>query len=155
FDYRVTLLEVIWALGWAMIALGAFVWLPRTLIATIALAMIVGHNLFDGVRSANPWWVFLHRPGFLHGPQGPVVFVAYPIVPWIGVTAIGFVLGHVSTWDAARRRTFLRRLAVGLPSAFVFLRFLNVYGDPFRWSAQASLTRTLIAFLDATKYPPS
>ena len=155
FDYRITLLEVIWALGWAMIALGVFVWLPRTAIVAIGLALIVGHNVFDGVRSANPWWVFLHRPGFLHPPPGPTVFVAYPVVPWIGVTAVGFVLGAVYAWSAERRRSFLLRLAVALPCAFVALRFLNVYGDPFRWSAQPSATRTAIAFLDATKYPPS
>jgi uncharacterized membrane protein len=155
FDYRVTLLEVIWALGWAMIALSALVWLPRKTIAAIGLTLIVGHNLFDGVRSASPWWTFLHRPGFLHTPPGPTVFGAYPIVPWIGVTAVGFVLGAVYEWSPERRRSFLLRLAFGLPCAFVALRFLNVYGDPFRWSAQPSATRTVIAFLDATKYPPS
>ena len=155
FDYRTTILEVIWALGWAMIALAGLVWLPRKVIAAVSLAMIVGHNAFDGIRSANPWWVFLHQPGFLVPPPGHVVFVAYPIVPWIGVTAIGFVLGGIYTWDPVRRRAFLLRLGVGLPCAFVFLRFLNVYGDPFRWSHQPTATQTVIAFLDAVKYPPS
>ena len=154
-DYRVTLLEVIWALGWAMIALAGFVWLPRAAIAIVSIAMIVGHNALDGVQSPNPWWVFLHRPGFLVAPPGRVVFAAYPIVPWIGVTAIGFVLGAIYRWDAARRRALLLRLGIALPSAFLILRFLNVYGDPFRWSSQPQRMRTLIAFLDATKYPPS
>jgi len=155
FDYRTTILEVIWALGWAMIALAGFVWLPRKAIAAVGLAMILGHNLLDGVRSANPLWVFLHRPGFLMPPPGHVVLAAYPIVPWIGVTAIGFVLGGIYAWEPTRRRTFLLRLAVVLPCAFVVLRFVNVYGDPFRWSAQPTTAHTLIAFLDATKYPPS
>ena len=155
FDYRVTILEVIWALGWAMIALAGFVWMPRKAIAAISLAMIFGHNLLDGLRSANPWWVFLHRPGFLIPPPGHAVFAAYPIVPWIGVTAIGFVLGGIYAWDPARRRAFLLRLAIVLPCAFVVLRFVNVYGDPFHWSVQPTGTHTLIAFLDATKYPPS
>ena len=155
FDYRTTILEVIWALGWAMIALAGFVWLPRKAIAAVSLVLIAGHNLLDGVRSTNPLWVFLHRPGFLVPPPGHVVFVAYPIIPWIGVTAIGFVLGGIYTWDRVRRRTLLLRLAVALPFAFAILRFINVYGDPFRWSAQPTTTRTLIAFLDATKYPPS
>jgi uncharacterized membrane protein len=155
FDYRTTILEVIWALGWAMIALAGFVWLPRKAIAAISIALIVGHNLLDGVRSANPWWVFLHRPGFLIRPPGHVVFAAYPIVPWIGVTAIGFVLGGIYAWEPARRRAFLLRLAIVFPCAFVVLRFVNAYGDPFRWSVQPTATHTLIAFLDATKYPPS
>jgi uncharacterized membrane protein len=155
FDYRTTILEVIWALGWAMIALAGFVWLPRKAIAVVSLTMIVGHNLLDGVRSTHPLWVFLHRPGFLVPPPGHVVFVAYPIIPWIGVTAMGFVLGGVYAWEPVRRRAFLLRLAVALPCAFVALRLVNVYGDPFRWSPQPTTTRTLIAFLDATKYPPS
>jgi uncharacterized membrane protein len=155
FDYHTTILEVIWALGWAMIALAGFVRLPRAAIAIVSVALIAGHNLLDGVRSANPLWVFLHRPGFLVSAPGHVVFIAYPIVPWIGVTAIGFVLGGVYAWESARRRALLLRLAIALPVAFVILRFLNVYGDPFRWSVQPTATRTVIAFLDATKYPPS
>ena len=38
---------------------------------------------------------------------------------------------------------------------FVLLRFANVYGDPQRWSQQASPLWTLISFLDVGKYPPS
>ena len=155
FDYRTTILEVIWALGWAMIALACFVWLPRTAIAVVSLALIVGHNVFDGVRSVNPWWVFLHRPGFVSPPPGHVVFAAYPIIPWIGVTAIGFVLGGIYAWEPARRRAFLLRLGIVLPCAFVGLRLLNAYGDPFRWWVQPTASHTVIAFLDATKYPPS
>lgn len=155
FDYNTTILEVIWALGWAMIALAAFVWLPRKAIAAISLALIVGHNLLDGIRSANPFWVFLHRPGFLVPPPGHVVFAAYPIVPWIGVTAIGFVLGGIYSWDAERRRTFLLRMSLALPVAFLALRLANVYGDPSRWSPQPTPSHTLISFFNATKYPPS
>ena len=155
FDYNTTILEVIWALGWAMIALAAFVWLPRKAIAAVSLAMIAGHNLADGIRSTNPLWVFLHRPGFLVPPPGHVVFAAYPIVPWIGVTAIGFVLGGIYSWEAERRRTFLLRLGLALPVAFLALRLANVYGDPARWSPQPTASHTLIAFFNATKYPPS
>lgn len=155
FDYHTTILEVIWALGWAMIALSAFVWLPRRAIAAVSIVVIAGHNLLDGVRSSNPVWVFLHRPGFLKPPPGDVVFVAYPIVPWIAVTAIGFVLGGIYAWEPARRRRFLLRLGLAIPATFVVLRWLNVYGDPFTWSPQPTASHTVIAFLDATKYPPS
>jgi uncharacterized membrane protein len=155
FDYDTTILEVIWALGWAMIALAGFVWLPRKAIAAISLALIVGHNLLDGIRSTNPFWVFLHRPGFLVPPPGHVVFAAYPIVPWIGVTAIGFILGGIYSWESARRRAFLLRLALGLPVGFLALRLANVYGDPSRWSTQPTASHTLISFFNATKYPPS
>jgi uncharacterized membrane protein len=83
------------------------------------------------------------------------VFVSYPLVPWIGVTAAGYGLGQVFAWPPDRRRPFLLRLGAALTLAFVVLRFANVYGDPFRWTARQSAARTLLSFLNANKYPPS
>ena len=54
FDYQVTMLVVIWALGWAMIVLAALVWLPPSIILAFGVVMIAGHNLLDGIRSAHP-----------------------------------------------------------------------------------------------------
>ena len=65
FDYQVTFLLVIWALGWSMVFLGLIVFLPVGAIATIGLALIVGHNAFDTVQWNNPLWSILHRPGFV------------------------------------------------------------------------------------------
>jgi len=155
FDYRVTGLTVLWALGWSMIALSALVYVPTKLVAAIGVALIVGHNALDGIRSTNPIWVALHQPGFLLRTPEHVVFVAYPLIPWIGVTAVGFALGQVYSWDATRRRSFLTRLGLGLALLFLVLRTLNVYGDPVPWSPQASMSRTVISFLNTTKYPPS
>jgi uncharacterized membrane protein len=153
-DYRVTMLLVIWALGWSMIALGVLVRLPLPATLAIGLAMIAGHNLLDGVRSANPLWAILHGPGFvLRGEH--TVFAAYPLLPWIGVTAVGYALGAVFDWDAARRRRVLVSLGVGSVLAFIALRALNVYGDPRPWSTQSTSVATLLSFLNTTKYPPS
>ena len=155
FDYRVTLLIVLWALGWAMIALSALVWLPTSVVAAIGIVMVAGHNLFDGVKSTSPLWTILHAPGFLLNTPEHVVFVTYPIVPWIGVTAIGYALGQIYGWDAERRRTFLVRLGPALSVAFVALRAINVYGDPSRWSVHSTTLFTVLSFLNTTKYPPS
>jgi uncharacterized membrane protein len=154
FDYRVTMLIVLWALGWAMITLAALVRLRPTTVAMIGAAMIVLHNLLDVVRSANPIWAILHGPGLvLNGPG--VVFVAYPLIPWVGVTAVGYGLGQIYQWDVERRRAFLLKLGVGCIVAFVALRALNVYGDPSRWAPQRSPMFTLISFLNTTKQAPS
>ena len=153
-DYRVTMLLVIWALGWAMITLGLLVRLPVPAVGVIGAAMIAGHNLLDGVRSANPVWAVLHGPGpVLQGEH--TVFAAYPLIPWVGVTAVGYALGAVFEWDAARRRRALSWLAAGAVAGFVLLRALNAYGDPRPWSAQGSGIATALSFLNATKYPPS
>jgi uncharacterized membrane protein len=154
-DFRVTMLLVLWALGWAMIALSVLVRLPATAVAVFGAVMIAGHNLLDGVRSASPIWSILHAPGFVLNTPEHVVFVAYPLIPWIGVTAVGFGLGQIYGWDAERRRTFLLRLGLALTVAFVAIRAANLYGDPSRWTVQKSVLFTALSFLNTTKYPPS
>jgi uncharacterized membrane protein len=154
-DYRVTMLVVLWALGWAMILLAALVHLPTRVAAVIGLLLIAGHNLFDAVRSSNPVWSILHSPGFVVNTPDHVVFVAYPLIPWVGVTAVGYALGQIYSWDAARRRAFLRRLCVGSSLAFLVIRAVNLYGDPASWTPQKSALFTVLSFLNTTKYPPS
>jgi uncharacterized membrane protein len=154
-DYRVTMLLVLWALGWAMIALAALVRLPVRAVVATGLTLILFHNLLDGARFANPIWTVLHVPGFvLNGPDH-VVFAAYPLIPWIGVTAVGFGLGRVFDWESNRRRAFLLRLGGVVCVAFVALRALDSYGDAARWTPQPTVVFTVLSFLNTTKYPPS
>ncbi len=61
-DYRVTMLVVLWALGWSMITLSALVHLPISAITTFGVVLIAGHNLMDGSGSTTIWLI-LHRPG--------------------------------------------------------------------------------------------
>ena len=158
-DYRLIMLTVLWALGWAMIFLAVLVHLPTWAVASIGVMMIAGHNLLDGVQASTlgafePAWHLLHAPGFvLNGDR--VIFVAYVLIPWVGVTAVGFGLGPVFGWDIARRRRFLGRAGIGMVAAFLVLRGFNVYGDPSRWGAQSSGIFTLLSFINTSKYPPS
>jgi uncharacterized membrane protein len=154
-DYRVTMLLVLWALGWSMIVLSALVRFPPIVATVFGLVMIAGHNLLDSVQSANPLWVLLHSPGFVLNTPTHVVFAAYPLIPWVGVTAVGYALGQLYAWDDVRRRTFLLRMGVALTAAFVVLRAMNMYGDLNRWSAQKSPLFTVLSFLSVVKYPPS
>src|SRR5687768_2045703 len=50
FDLLPAFALVLWALGLSMIVMAALVHLPRRMVAVIALVMIVGHNLLDGIR---------------------------------------------------------------------------------------------------------
>jgi len=155
FDYHVTLLLVLWALGWAMIVLSALVYLPISVVTSFGVAMIVTHNLFDSVRSSNPFWSILHSPNVIMNDPGHVIFAAYPLIPWVGVTAAGYGLGQIYSWPSARRKAFLLPLGIGLTAAFFILRAVNLYGDPRRWATQKSAVFTMLSFLNTTKYPPS
>lgn len=154
-DYRVTMLLVLWALGWSMIVLSALVHLPAQVVTLFGLLMIAGHNLLDGVQLANPLWSILHGPGFVFRSPEHVVFAIYPLIPWVGVTAAGYGLGQVYGWDGERRRAFLLRLGLALTAAFLVLRGVNLYGDPSRWAPQKDALFTVMSFLNTTKYPPS
>jgi len=155
FDYRLTFLNVLWALGWAMVVLSGLVHLPIWLMTTFGLVMIAGHNLLDSIRSSSAIWSILHVPNFIFQSPQHSVFVGYPLIPWIGVTAIGYSLGQVYAWSSERRGALLLRTGLGATAGFVILRSLNTYGDPVRWTTQKSAAFTVLSFLNTTKYPPS
>jgi uncharacterized membrane protein len=147
--------QVIWAIGVSMIVLAALVRLPIGIVGAIGAVLVVAHNAFDGVDPAalgawGPLWIVLH----VQASAGPV-FVLYPLVPWIGVMALGYVFGAIYDLPAARRRVLLVRLGLALIAAFVALRLPNLYGDPFPWEAQPSPLYTLLAIIKVQKYPPS
>jgi len=155
FDYRVTMLLVLWALGWALIALAVVARLPVAAIATLGAVMIAAHNMLEGVRATARLWRILHAPGVVFASSSHLVFAAYPLVPWMGVTMAGYAIGTVYTWPSERRRRFLARLGLLLTIAFVVVRGLNVYGDPAPWTHQRTAFFTFLSFLNTTKYPPS
>jgi uncharacterized membrane protein len=163
-------LQVIWAIGWSMIALAAILHLPLRAVAVLGATMVVVHNAFDGVRVTS-WggpgtpipgfwasvWHVLHVPGliFPFGQDGPPALVLYPLIPWIGVMALGYALGSLYRLEPAVRRGILLKLGAALTIAFVVLRAVNVYGDPSPWSPRDTLAKTALSFLATSKYPPS
>jgi len=155
FDYHVMMLNVLWALGWAMIVLSGLVYLPAWAVATFGVALIATHNLFDSVDSSSPLWTILHSPNFLLNDPQHTVFVGYVLIPWVGVTAAGYGLGQIFRWPSPRRKVFLLPLGLGMIASFIILRAINIYGDPQRWSTQRSAAYTVLSFLNTTKYPPS
>jgi uncharacterized membrane protein len=163
-------LQVIWALGWSMIALAGLIYLPTPAIAAIGVSIVVLHNLFDNVH-VTAWtgpqspvpsllakgWMMLHQPGLfpLGAAPSPVVWVIYPLIPWVGVMAAGYAFGAIYEREGERRIVLLRRTGLLLIAAFVVIRGINVYGDPSRWSRQPSVLWTVLSFMNTTKYPAS
>ena len=101
-------------------------------------------------------WHFLHQPGLVHLGDSVSVFVLYPLVPWIGVMAAGYLLGPVMQLEPAARQRLLFGLGAALTLGFVLLRATNLYGDPAPWSSRRRhWLSTVLSFLNCEKYPPS
>ena len=155
FDYRITGLIVLWSLGWSMIVLSALVYLPPAAVAAFGIVMIATHNLLDSVPWDNWLWSILHAPNVLYASPRFTLFEAYPLIPWVGVAAAGYGLGHIYDWPSDRRKLFLLRLGLLLTALFFVVRAIDHYGDPRPWSTQHSPAFTVLSFLNTTKYPPS
>ena len=157
--YRLTA-GVIFVIGASMVVLAALIWLPRWAIAAVVLIMVVGHNLLDGIKAEEfggaSWvWHVLHEPGLVPLGDGTSLYVLYPLIPWIGVMAAGYLLGPVMQLERASRQRFLFRLGAAVTLGFIVLRATNLYGDPAPWTVQETWLSTLLSFLNCEKYPPS
>ena len=170
-DYKfLGIMQVIWALGWSMVVLSFLVRLRLKYIAAFGLSMIALHNLTDDI-TFPPWhgpgdvvpsamgklWMTLHQGGAfpVAGWPSPVIMMFYPLIPWIGVMAVGYCLGRVYEWPDEHRRRFLLRWGVSITVGFVLLRLADFYGDPIGWSLQKTSAMTVVSFLNTQKYPPS
>jgi len=160
-NYHLVLLQVIWVMGWSMVALAGLIWLPRWLLAALALAIIVGHNLLPPVQpvtAATLGGALLHNSPFVYAPPAPLppFLVAYSIGPWLGVMLAGYLLGPWLSLPLPQRNRRLRWTGAGLLVLFVVLRASNWYGDPSPWSGQArGFLYSILSFVNVTKYPPS
>ncbi|HJS79518.1 MAG TPA: heparan-alpha-glucosaminide N-acetyltransferase domain-containing protein [Vitreimonas sp.] len=166
----VLFLQVIWAIGWSMIALAAFVWLPRMAVLCLGVAIVAGHNLLDPITPQmlgqfSLLWIFLHEGGPIFVGQQPIGLIAYPALPWFGIIALGYGMGAVFASEPAKRDRTLLLLGLAMLAAFVLLRWFMAYGDPQfaagpeavarDWREQASVGAALMVFFDVQKYPPS
>uniref|UniRef100_UPI0028AB82EE DUF1624 domain-containing protein n=1 Tax=Pseudomonas sp. TaxID=306 RepID=UPI0028AB82EE len=157
----VVYMQVIWAIGVSMIALSLLVWLPRPALLAVGALIIAGHNLLDGLHfdaqsALHVPWAILHDRGWLEVSENLRLRTSYPVLPWIGVIALGYGLGP---WfgrgsDAGERRHRLLMAGVTALLAFMVLRLYNGYGEA-PWSGYPALTQTLMSFFNITKYPPS
>jgi uncharacterized membrane protein len=154
----VVILNVLWVLGLSMIVLALFVRLPIKWLAAGSIAVIALHNLTDSIDAAQfgsfAWvWNILHQQGLFSVAGAPVV-VAYPLIPWPAVMALGFCMGKILVLPAPDRRRLLTWLGLATIAAFLIIRGINLYGDPQPWSTKFP-GMTVLSFLRCTKYPPS
>src|SRR5262245_57470893 len=163
------MMQVIWAIGASMIVMAGLIHLPLKVIAGFGLLMIALHNFLDRFQMPQPFgnpslglggklWLILHQQGlfFIDGFPSPTVLVLYPLIPWVGVMAVGYAFGSLYQKASPERKRLL--FAIGLISIvlFMLIRAVNIYGDPQPWSWQTrGFIYTVFSFLNTAKYPPS
>jgi uncharacterized membrane protein len=160
FNYTYSFGQVIWAIGWSMVALSVLIYLPLWAITTFGVVMIAIHNAFDPFKAASAGvlsgvWATLHTGEMTRTFAGTMFAPAYPLIPWIGVMAVGYSFGQIFTLERERRKKILLYLGLGMTLAFVILRATNLYGDPGAWTVRQSTLWTIFSFINCEKYPPS
>lgn len=155
-------MQVIWAIGASMVVLAGAQFLGQGACLGIGGAILLGHNLLDPLwpvtagpfDTSSPLWVALHaQTGMVFGPFH--LAFAYPLLPWIGVMLAGYGTARVFLEPAERRDARLLAWGLAATVAFLALRAAGVYGDPNPWQVQGTAVRTVLDFLNVTKYPPS
>ncbi|MGY1447992.1 DUF1624 domain-containing protein [Pseudomonas chlororaphis] len=154
-------LQVIWCIGICMIVLAGLLHFKRSWLIVLGVAIVAGHNLLDDVvvGPESPFfvpWSILHQRVFIDITEFTRARTTYPVLPWIGVILLGWAIGPWFGKDVqpAARISRLLKVGVGLLVAFVFIRYLNVYGEK-PWVQTGDALRTFMSFMSAKKYPPS
>jgi uncharacterized membrane protein len=160
-SYQFLNLQVIWAIGISMIALSMIIYMKRHFILLTGILLIAAHNLLDTVHVPGGGvfsflWALLHDAGYFI--FGYFTFhVHYPVLPWIGIMAIGYCFGSIYArgYEPEKRKKTLLYLGFGAIALFIILRSGNWYGDAAHWSGQKDGVFSVLSFLNVTKYPPS
>ena len=160
--YSFRILQVIWAIGISLVVLSALVFLPKGLILAIGTLLVFGHNLLDSINlegssAQDIIWYALHQPKSVFIDSTHLINFVYPVLPWIGLMALGYVFGafYQKDFPVEQRKRLLLSMGVGATLLFILLRGFNLYGEPHLWQTQDSFAFSLMSFLNTTKYPPS
>lgn len=158
--YHLILFEVIATIGFGFIVLSFLLNVRPVILLGIGLVIIFGHELFNFIP-LTPGSVLseIITPLFRLKPiplfSGHLLLVAYPPIPWLGIMLTGF--GTATLFEKpyqTRKRVFVRIALISLV-LFLFLRFINLYGDAVSWSIQKTPMLTFLSFMNISKYPPS
>ncbi|MEO1450779.1 MAG: heparan-alpha-glucosaminide N-acetyltransferase domain-containing protein, partial [Bacteroidota bacterium] len=165
FDIQMTWInfQVLWAIGFSMICLAALSYLPLRFILGAGLLLVFGHDLLNGIRMDGQGfldvvWYLLHQNWLIFVNDGArAITFSYPVLPWIGVMALGYGLGYLyqSGFPQSERKKRLIQIGGAAVMLFFLIRGINVYGDPAPWEFQATIGQTIMSFFKVSKYPPS
>ncbi len=155
-------LQVIWALGVSMVVLSGVLFLGARICLFLGAVIIAGHNLLDAIwplttqmAEITSLGAAIHSMGIYEiGPY--LLFITYPVLPWIGVILFGYGIAYIFEKEAISRDKLLIKSGLISIAVFIILRFLDIYGEPNSWeNQQLGLLATFFDFMNVSKYPPS
>ena len=159
FTYGFTMLQVLAAIGFAMVFSSFIIRWQSKYLALLAFAILTLHGLS---RYADPetFGLFsfpfhlLLLPKLYEYLPGHNFYISYPLIPWLSVMVLGLFAGkhYQNTHEFANKLIKAGAIIFGL---FIVFRFINVYGDPKPWDTQKNLSFTIRSFFNLGKYPPS
>ena len=150
-----TYFGVIACIGTCLIIFSVARRLPTKLILAAGILIVMNHTFLDlsfiPIRPNWGWYLrlIIHEPNFQRWPYVGL----YPIIPWIGVMAIGWAFGNFleskSVEDIKKLRNPLYFTGISSIIAFIIVRYLNGYGN-----LVPRIGNTLVDWLYVSKYPP-
>jgi uncharacterized membrane protein len=151
------LFQVLYAIGGSLVAMTALRRLGDRALLALGLVIVFGIEAAIGGLIAlglERHFVssLLFVPGFFFENR---LIIAYPLLPWLGIMCLGWVLGRrLVSWEAdAERRASVWLTVIGAASLalFVVLRGIDGYGNMRLHRDDLSL----LQWLHVSKYPPS
>jgi uncharacterized membrane protein len=134
---------VLTSIGVAIIATALLRDVSSRVLLPLALGILLLHPLLDVSGLPLPLRAILYEPVREGGFRS-----LYPIVPWIGVVLLGFVVGR-DAMTRERPRKFWALLAALSFALFLVVRLNGGYGNAYAYSSVAS-----VSFWEFSKYPP-
>ena len=152
------LFQVLFAIGASLMCMALLRRLSDGALASLGFAIIIGGEAVAGglmalhVERAIPA-ALLFLPGFFFDRHW---IIAYPMVPWLGIMMLGWVLGRrLVAWRAAgledRAPRVLAMAGILALASFVVLRGIDGYGNFLLHRDNLEL----VQWLHVSKYPPS
>ena len=146
---------VLFALGSTMILGSLLLWLDPIYLIGITVGLVIGTELL--VPDPSQWGpgmsalqlILLVPGGRSVGAGGGMLWVNYPVLPWLELVVLGLAFGQWLAEDP--RKAFKRALVIGavcIP-AFAVIRYLDGFGN-----IRPRMGNSWTDFLSPVKYPP-
>lgn len=148
--YDMTIITVLWMLGFCMVCMAGLIYLKDIWLLILAVIIVF---VISPLNLPIP---ILTGRAFIPLTASASLMSAYPLIPWLGVMLIGYLLGrfYKKDFDSEKRQKLLLIAGFSSIALFVLLRFINV-GDFSPWKAYDKPWFTLLSFLNVSKYPLS